>query len=111
MPFATEEEIERLRAENAEFGVEFIRHPIAELDRLVIVKRPHPSAWSIFRRQSADVDQRQEAERVLFAHCVVFPTKDELDKLVRKYPALPNVVTGEISEMVGVSSRTSHEKV
>lgn len=109
MPIATDEEIEQLRAENPD-GIEFIRHPIAELDRLVIVKRPHPSAWSIFRRQQMDEDQRQAAENVLFAHCVVFPGKDEIAKMVRKYPALPNVVCGEISEMAGVTAKSSHEK-
>jgi len=111
MPIATDADVERLRAENPDFDLEFIRHPIAELDRVIIVKRPHPSAWSIYRRQQADVEAREAAENVLFAHCAVFPPKEEISRLVRKYPALPGVVCGEITEMVGVSTKSSHEKV
>jgi hypothetical protein len=71
----------------------------------IIVKRPNHMIWKRF--QSIDADKPKEVSDglvKLIAHCLVFPTQDECDRLLEELPATDMRLLRAIAKLAGNSA-------
>lgn len=73
---------------------------MVETDDAEIVMRPPTRVqWAAFRSMGADKDKRQYAQEDLSRACVVYPSREEFDKLLDKRPGLGDALSDVAAEL------------
>lgn len=110
MPKATAEIITKVKAANPGTDVHLVEHP--NLPHDFIVKGPGRQVWNLYRQQVSNETTKVHADELVFESCVLWPEKGaDRDALLEKYPAMLNVVSGEIIEIGGAAKGAVHRKL
>ena len=110
MPKATAADIARVKAANPGIELHLVEHP--NLPHDFIVRGPSRGVWNIYRAKASNEAEKVTADDALFSACVLWPERgEEREALIETYPAIVNVVAGEIVEIGGASKHASHRKL
>jgi hypothetical protein len=77
----------------------------------VIARNVNELEWKRWRQQSADPATRVAAVEALFRSVVVHPPAVELEKLLKRYPALPEEFNNELGELAGLTGKATAKKL
>lgn len=96
----TPDEILKLKQEHGETLL-LITSPKGEE---LVFKKPPRSVWTDFvDTLTRDRGSKEAALRRLATACAVHPTVFEIARIFDDFPALPNYVAGELSDLAGAS--------
>lgn len=88
------EQIAKLKAEHGQ-DLRLVETDDAEL----VLRPPTRVEWAAFRSMSADKDKRQFAQEDLVRACVVYPGREDFDKLLDRRPGLGDALSEVVGEM------------
>lgn len=109
MPKATDDDIKKVKLANPGTDLHLIEHPVLPID--FIVRGPSKPEWALFRQRNGNDAEKGSAEEMLYETCAIWPEKKERDEVVARYPAVVNMVAGELAEIAGATQQASHRKL
>ncbi len=76
-------------------------HVLGGSGELVVVKPPTRAAWKRFKTWLSDDRRKADAFEALLVDCIVFPSRDEVDKMLDRKPALAEAFGNKLFELAG----------
>lgn len=93
--------VDKAKADFGDDGVRVIRTGKHEF----LVHRPARADWKRYRKESKDPARNGDALEVLVRSCVVFPSREEFDRLLDRYPALCEEIAEPVLELAGLTGK------
>jgi hypothetical protein len=98
------EEIQQLKQEHGEL------HQLDHLGYTVVVKIPSRAAWKRYRHMMFDDRKQSEAPEALLRECIVWPSRDEVERMLLKRPGLSETFGGLLMEICGGKGELAEKK-
>jgi hypothetical protein len=109
MSSLTEEQLERIKAENPGVELHLVSSPETGVD--VVVRKPKEDEWRRFRAMQADDEQRSGALRLLAIHSSVFPKGAEFMAMLAEFPGMAETVGAKLIKIAGVDGTATSRKL
>jgi len=109
MSSLTEEQLERIKAENPGVELHVVSSPEASVE--IVVRKPKEDQWRVFRAMQADDEQRPGALRWLASYCAVFPKGADFAALLAERPGLAETVGAKLVKIAGVDGTATSRKL
>ncbi|UZX16560.1 hypothetical protein KQ693_05890 [Thermus sp. PS18] len=100
-----EQTLERLRAEHGEV------YWVEAAGVGLVVRPPRRAEYRRFRAMTLDPERRGDATERLVRDCVVWPSPEELDRILETRPALADAVASRLLELAGAVEEVQLKKL
>lgn len=104
----TDEEFEALKQKHPGRVLERVDAEEVEFCYVFIV--PNWTEWSVYQRDLTNAEVRLQVIKREIQLRRVYPSAEELDAFVERYPAMPVNLAGEIGEAAGTAVKITRKK-
>ena len=98
----TPEQIVELEAKYDQIAIITAKHEPGQEPRFQCAFRPPDQAeYKRFRSLANQESHKADSQEVLCRACVVYPTRDAFDVLLKRYPGLCEAAAGRVADLIG----------